>query len=205
MNTYTIAKLESDVANAVWTIEARDDQLVQGLVQCHGFCSWFDVIFDGVRRSENWVPRRSADESNGADEQTDDRSNDHTSVVLNTSPTHPHTHWKQITFVLAQPIWVRNSQQIEATITTQRNAVYRRHFEVIIQFKTKYHDPPQSHQTNNSADRANENQSDVVDPANILDNLDPYSTNINLLSDKHWADETGQEWIEQKVRYDLWR
>ena len=63
---------------------------------CHGLAAWFDVAF------------------NGSD----------ATVVLQTGPTAPGTHWYQCRLLLREPIAVNARQTLEGTLTMTANATY---------------------------------------------------------------------------------
>eukprot|EP00053_Salpingoeca_punica_P023446 m.10103 g.10103 ORF g.10103 m.10103 type:complete len:166 (-) comp5126_c0_seq1:565-1062(-) len=72
----------------------------------HGFGSWFSVTFGCGSES----------------------------VVLDTHPSCPLTHWKQDLLPMAEPFAVSKGDQLNGTIRLVRNAAYRRHLRVHLEF-----------------------------------------------------------------------
>ncbi|KAL4228957.1 class I-like SAM-binding methyltransferase superfamily [Mactra antiquata] len=78
-----------------------------GVSLMHGFCAWFEVIFnpsnpDGIE------------------------------VSLNTGPHHDLTHWKQNLFLLNDPMKVKQDDIVSGTFTLSRNPEFRRHLRAIL-------------------------------------------------------------------------
>ena len=58
-------------------------------------------------------------------------------IMLNTSPDHPTTHWKQITCLFKSnkaPFYLNKDDKIVGYIETIRNKIYRRHYQIIFTF-----------------------------------------------------------------------
>lgn len=83
----------------------------------HGFCAWFEAVFDPSN-------------SNGEE------------VRLNTGPEHELTHWKQNLFLLDEPVCVKKGYWISGKVVFTRNPVYRRHLRAEFTFSVSYESNP---------------------------------------------------------------
>ncbi|XP_006755602.1 PREDICTED: protein arginine N-methyltransferase 2 isoform X2 [Myotis davidii] len=83
----------------------------------HGFTAWFSVRFQNLEEEE---PQ----------------------LVLNTGPFHPTTHWKQVLFMMDEPVPVHAGDVLTGSIVLQRNPVWRRHMSVALSWSvTSRQDP----------------------------------------------------------------
>ncbi|XP_060054803.1 protein arginine N-methyltransferase 2 isoform X3 [Erinaceus europaeus] len=73
----------------------------------HGFTAWFSVHFQNLEEDE---PQ----------------------LVLSTGPFHPTTHWKQVLFMMDEPVPVCAGDVVTGSIVLQRNPVWRRHMSVTL-------------------------------------------------------------------------
>jgi hypothetical protein len=76
----------------------------------HGFGAWFDVDF----KAPGCAPLR-----------------------LSTAPECKGTHWRQVIFVVGDPLPVAEGAVIRGSIVIKRNAFWRRHFDTTITFFTE--------------------------------------------------------------------
>ncbi|KAL5006044.1 hypothetical protein ScPMuIL_017202 [Solemya velum] len=76
----------------------------------HGFCTWFQVDFEGLDQSIH-------------------------TVYLNTGPEHELTHWKQNLFLLDSPLSVDKDDVITGQFNLHRNPEWRRHLRVLLRFR----------------------------------------------------------------------
>lgn len=95
----------------------------------HGFGAWFDTAFDEGGLGEQWRVKQSE----GVDATTFAGVAPNC-VVLSTSPSAAPTHWKQVQFILREPLEVKAGDEIRGKITFTRNRVWRRHFDVVLEF-----------------------------------------------------------------------
>ncbi|XP_019572626.2 protein arginine N-methyltransferase 2 isoform X2 [Rhinolophus sinicus] len=83
----------------------------------HGFTAWFSVRFQNL---EEGAPQ----------------------LVLSTGPFHPTTHWKQVLFMMDEPVPVCTGDVVTGSVVLQRNPVWRRHMSVALRWSvTSRHDP----------------------------------------------------------------
>nr|KAF6478374.1 protein arginine methyltransferase 2 [Molossus molossus] len=83
----------------------------------HGFTAWFSVRFQNLEEDE---PQ----------------------LVLSTGPFHPTTHWKQVLFMMDEPVPVHTGDVVTGSIVLQRNPVWRRHMSVALSWSvTSGQDP----------------------------------------------------------------
>ena len=97
--------------------------------EMHGFGAWFDTAFDEGELGSQWKVKQKQ----GMDAKTF-ASAPPKCVVLSTSPSVAPTHWKQVQFIFREPIVVSVGEELKGTITFSRNKVWRRHFDVVIEF-----------------------------------------------------------------------
>nr|KAF6379976.1 protein arginine methyltransferase 2 [Myotis myotis] len=63
-------------------------------------------------------------------------------LVLSTGPFHPTTHWKQVLFMMDEPVPVHAGDVLTGSIVLQRNPVWRRHMSVALSWSvTSRQDP----------------------------------------------------------------
>ena len=96
----------------------------------HGFGAWFDTAFDEGDLAAQWRIKQSE----GVDATTF-AATAPKCVVLSTSPSASPTHWKQVQFVFREPLEVKAGEEIRGSITFSRNKVWRRHFDIVFQFR----------------------------------------------------------------------
>ncbi|XP_077724015.1 protein arginine N-methyltransferase 2-like [Canis aureus] len=83
----------------------------------HGFTAWFSVRFQSLEEEE---PQ----------------------LVPSTGPFHPTTHWKQVLFMMDEPVSVLSGDVITGSVVLQRNPVWRRHMSVALSWSvTSTQDP----------------------------------------------------------------
>ncbi|KAM8906725.1 protein arginine N-methyltransferase 2 isoform 1-T4 [Lycaon pictus] len=83
----------------------------------HGFTAWFSVRFQSLEEDE---PQ----------------------LVLSTGPFHPTTHWKQVLFMMDEPVSVLSGDVVTGSVVLQRNPVWRRHMSVALSWSvTSTQDP----------------------------------------------------------------
>ncbi|KAF5921572.1 hypothetical protein HPG69_009141 [Diceros bicornis minor] len=83
----------------------------------HGFTAWFSVWFQNLEEDE---PQ----------------------LVLSTGPFHPTTHWKQVLFMMDEPVSVHRGDVVTGSVVLQRNPVWRRHMSVALSWSvTSTQDP----------------------------------------------------------------
>ncbi|XP_025289391.1 protein arginine N-methyltransferase 2-like [Canis lupus baileyi] len=83
----------------------------------HGFTAWFSVRFQSLEEDE---PQ----------------------LVPSTGPFHPTTHWKQVLFMMDEPVSVLSGDVITGSVMLQRNPVWRRHMSVALSWSvTSTQDP----------------------------------------------------------------
>ncbi|XP_039078071.1 protein arginine N-methyltransferase 2 isoform X2 [Hyaena hyaena] len=83
----------------------------------HGFTAWFSVRFQSLEEDE---PQ----------------------LVLSTGPFHPTTHWKQVLFMMDEPVSVVMGDVVTGSVVLQRNPVWRRHMSVALSWSvTSTQDP----------------------------------------------------------------
>ncbi|XP_040120403.1 protein arginine N-methyltransferase 2 isoform X2 [Oryx dammah] len=83
----------------------------------HGFTAWFSVQFQNLEEDE---PQ----------------------LVLSTGPLHPTTHWKQVLFMMDEPVPVLVGDVVTGAVVLQRNPVWRRHMSVTLSWSiTSAQDP----------------------------------------------------------------
>ncbi|XP_037014075.1 protein arginine N-methyltransferase 2 [Artibeus jamaicensis] len=83
----------------------------------HGFTAWFSVRFQNLEEEE---PQ----------------------LVLSTGPFHPTTHWKQVLFMMDEPVPVYIGDVLTGSVVLQRNPVWRRHMSVALSWSvTSGQDP----------------------------------------------------------------
>ncbi|KAM9696446.1 protein arginine N-methyltransferase 2 isoform 1-T1 [Dama dama] len=83
----------------------------------HGFTAWFSVQFQNLEEDE---PQ----------------------LVLSTGPLHPTTHWKQVLFMMDEPVPVLMGDVVTGAVVLQRNPVWRRHMSVTLSWSiTSAQDP----------------------------------------------------------------
>ncbi|KAB1284021.1 Protein arginine N-methyltransferase 2 [Camelus dromedarius] len=83
----------------------------------HGFTAWFSVRFQNLEEDE---PQ----------------------LVLSTGPLHPTTHWKQVLFMMDEPVSVHAGDVVTGAVVLQRNPVWRRHMSVTLSWSiTSRQDP----------------------------------------------------------------
>ncbi|XP_045356983.1 protein arginine N-methyltransferase 2 isoform X6 [Leopardus geoffroyi] len=83
----------------------------------HGFTAWFSVRFQSLEEDE---PQ----------------------LVLSTGPFHPTTHWKQVLFMMDEPVSVLMGDVVTGSVVLQRNPVWRRHMSVALSWSvTSTQDP----------------------------------------------------------------
>uniref|UniRef100_A0A8C9CAN8 Protein arginine N-methyltransferase 2 n=1 Tax=Phocoena sinus TaxID=42100 RepID=A0A8C9CAN8_PHOSS len=83
----------------------------------HGFTAWFSVQFQNLEEDE---PQ----------------------LVLSTGPLHPTTHWKQVLFMMDEPVSVLAGDVVTGSVVLQRNPVWRRHMSVTLSWSvTSRQDP----------------------------------------------------------------
>jgi len=73
----------------------------------HGFCCWFEVIFEGNTEDET--------------------------VILSTSPDKEETHWKQTVFMLPDELKVEPGSTVSGIITLATDTTNPRHYNVSIE------------------------------------------------------------------------
>ncbi|XP_058588334.1 protein arginine N-methyltransferase 2 isoform X5 [Neofelis nebulosa] len=83
----------------------------------HGFTAWFSVRFQSLEEDE---PQ----------------------LMLSTGPFHPTTHWKQVLFMMDEPVSVLMGDVVTGSVVLQRNPVWRRHMSVALSWSvTSTQDP----------------------------------------------------------------
>ncbi|XP_072613920.1 protein arginine N-methyltransferase 2-like [Vulpes vulpes] len=83
----------------------------------HGFTAWFSVWFQSLEEDE---PQ----------------------LVLSTGLFHPTTHWKQVLFMMDEPVSVFSGDVVTGSVVLQRNPVWRRHMSVALSWSvTSTQDP----------------------------------------------------------------
>ncbi|XP_072601380.1 uncharacterized protein [Vulpes vulpes] len=83
----------------------------------HGFTAWFSVRFQSPEEDE---PQ----------------------LVLSTGPFHPTTHWRQVLFMMDEPVSVLSGDVVTGSVVLQRNPVWRRHMSVALSWSvTSTQDP----------------------------------------------------------------
>ncbi|KAG8516554.1 Protein arginine N-methyltransferase 2 [Galemys pyrenaicus] len=83
----------------------------------HGFTAWFSVRFQNLEEDE---PQ----------------------LVLSTGPFHPTTHWKQVLFMMDEPVPVLAGDLLTGAVVLRRNPVWRRHMSVALSWSvTSGQDP----------------------------------------------------------------
>uniref|UniRef100_A0A8D1M3A0 Protein arginine N-methyltransferase 2 n=1 Tax=Sus scrofa TaxID=9823 RepID=A0A8D1M3A0_PIG len=85
----------------------------------HGFTAWFSVQFQNLEEDE---PQ----------------------LVLSTGPLHPTTHWKQVLFMMDEPVPVQAGDVVTGTVMLQRNPVWRRHMSVTLSWSVTSRQDPAS-------------------------------------------------------------
>ncbi|XP_035556858.1 uncharacterized protein [Canis lupus baileyi] len=80
----------------------------------HGFTAWFSVRFQSLEEDE---PQ----------------------LVPSTGPFHPTTHWKQVLFMMDEPMSMVSGDVVTGLVVLQRNPVWRRHMSVALSFHTRPH------------------------------------------------------------------
>ncbi|XP_014642398.1 PREDICTED: protein arginine N-methyltransferase 2 isoform X1 [Ceratotherium simum simum] len=85
----------------------------------HGFTAWFSVWFQNLEEDE---PQ----------------------LVLSTGPFHPTTHWKQVLFMMDEPVSVHRGDVVTGSVVLQRNPVWRRHMSVALSWSVTSRQDPTS-------------------------------------------------------------
>ncbi|NIG60068.1 protein arginine N-methyltransferase 2-like [Pontoporia blainvillei] len=85
----------------------------------HGFTAWFSVRFQNLEEDE---PQ----------------------LVLSTGPLHPTTHWKQVLFMMDEPVSVLAGDVVTGSVVLQRNPVWRRHMSVTLSWSVTSRQDPSS-------------------------------------------------------------
>ncbi len=116
-------------------------------------------------------------------------------LTLSTSPSAPSTHWKQITFMLADPILIDANQLMDGYVRIKRNSIYRRHFEIEIHLITEDHGIFTSEQEWRNTDIA------TASSGTSADLKSPNTYNFRYQTFQH----EGKNFIRRALRYDLWR
>ncbi|KAM9088880.1 LOW QUALITY PROTEIN: protein arginine N-methyltransferase 2 [Megaptera novaeangliae] len=107
------------------TVQIADLELMKGELHfdikkagtLHGFTAWFSVRFQNLEEDE---PQ----------------------LVLSTGPLHPTTHWKQVLFMMDEPVSVLAGDVVTGSVVLQRNPVWRRHMSVTLSWSvTSRQDP----------------------------------------------------------------
>eukprot|EP00069_Balaena_mysticetus_P015450 bmy_22506T0 len=107
------------------TVQIADLEMMKGELHfdikkagtLHGFTAWFSVRFQNLEEDE---PQ----------------------LVLSTGPLHPTTHWKQVLFMMDEPVSVLAGDVVTGSVVLQRNPVWRRHMSVTLSWSvTSRQDP----------------------------------------------------------------
>lgn len=107
------------------TVQVADLEMMKGELHfdiqkagmLHGFTAWFSVQFQNLEEDE---PQ----------------------LVLSTGPLHPTTHWKQVLFMMDEPVPVLVGDMVTGAVVLQRNPVWRRHMSVTLSWSiTSAQDP----------------------------------------------------------------
>ncbi|TKC35346.1 hypothetical protein EI555_008954, partial [Monodon monoceros] len=107
------------------TVQIADLEMMKGELHfdikkagtLHGFTAWFSVQFQNLEEDE---PQ----------------------LVLSTGPLHPTTHWKQVLFMMDEPVSVLAGDVVTGSVVLQRNPVWRRHMSVTLSWSvTSRQDP----------------------------------------------------------------